>query len=132
MLYPAELRARLVLRTSFSEKPQSIHRVKPEDTIFFKDMRSRTIAGCFQKASQQSRAARSDVPAECANALPEPQRNDIMISFWRNGENMRFITMGFVAAVLAPAGASAAPSQLYGKSVTVRWSETRSQRAVGQ
>jgi hypothetical protein len=46
---------------------------------------------------------------------------------------MRFVTMGFVvAAGLAPAVANAAPSQLYGKSVTVRWSETRSQRAVGQ
>jgi hypothetical protein len=50
-----------------------------------------------------------------------------------NGGIMRAIAMAFgVAAGLAPCAAAAAPSQLYGKSVTVNWSETRSQRAVGQ
>lgn len=45
---------------------------------------------------------------------------------------MRLVAIGFVfAVVFAPAEVSAAPSQLYGKSVTVNWSETRSQRAVG-
>jgi hypothetical protein len=46
---------------------------------------------------------------------------------------MRVVAMGFViAAALVPCAAAAAPSQLYGKSVTVKWSETRNQRAVGQ
>jgi len=47
---------------------------------------------------------------------------------------MRVAVMGFllIALGLAPVAAHAAPSQLYGKSVTVKWSETRNQRAVGQ
>ncbi len=46
---------------------------------------------------------------------------------------MRLAAMGFViVAALVPAAAAAAPPQLYGKSITVSWSETRSQRAVGQ
>src|SRR5579859_6193804 len=46
---------------------------------------------------------------------------------------MRVVVMAFLlAAALVPVAAAAAPSQLYGKSVTVKWTETRSQRAVGQ
>ena len=48
------------------------------------------------------------------------------------GEAMRLVAIGLVVAVvLTPAGVIAAPSQLYGKSVTVSWTDTRSQRAVG-
>ncbi len=65
--------------------------------------------------------------------LLEPRQDVIMTTVWRNMGIMRAIAMGFLIAIgLAPLAAQAAPSQLYGKSVTVKWSETRSQRAVGQ
>lgn len=45
---------------------------------------------------------------------------------------MRPVAIGLVVAVvLTPAGVIAAPSQLYGRSVTVSWTDTRSQRVVG-
>jgi hypothetical protein len=49
------------------------------------------------------------------------------------GGIMRPFAMAFVVATgLAPCAAAAAPTQLYGRSVAVSWTETRSQRAVGQ
>jgi hypothetical protein len=47
---------------------------------------------------------------------------------------MRGLLAGLLvaAAVAVPVSARAAPSQLYGKAVTVSWSETRSQRAAGE
>jgi len=45
---------------------------------------------------------------------------------------MRAAAIAIVSAIaLAPAAAIAAPAQLYDKSITVSWSESRSQRAVG-
>lgn len=45
---------------------------------------------------------------------------------------MRTLFFTCLAMLMLPAGANAAPSGLYGKSVRVSWTETRSQRAVGQ
>ena len=45
---------------------------------------------------------------------------------------MRKLLLGLIAAIAAPACANAAPpSGLYGKSVIVSWTETRSQRNPG-
>lgn len=45
---------------------------------------------------------------------------------------MRIVSLGIIAVVAIPTCAAAAPSGLYGKSVIVTWSETRSQRNPGQ
>ena len=44
---------------------------------------------------------------------------------------MRKIVVGIVGLLWTPLGAVAAPSALIGKSITVSWNETRSQRDVG-